>query len=254
MRSFSSYDEFDDSVKQHFERLEAQAKEHYRQAQEPNELLGQAREAIETYKKQHSSLYAGKFPKFPEVEHEERINHYRSERNRVLRTVQERARELYQETTAEADRAGEASVADILQGDARREANELLPLVDAEVSGLGGAPLLRRLQHVARNGSRAEQFAYLIAARKRARSSDASETLRYALAELEREATGEVREKARARHSERLEMLNGILDLCYLGINDANSVMGVLSKRHSVAEHASQSRQPSHSGGQIARG
>lgn len=250
MGSYSSYDEFDESVKQHFERLEAQTKEHYQREQEPNELLGQARQAIEQYKKNVSGLYSGKFTKFPEAEHEERMRHYRSERNKALRAVQERARELHEETAAEADQAGEASVSDVLKGDARREANELLGLVDAEVSGLGGAPLLTKLQHVARKGSRAEQFAYLIAARKRARSSDSSESLRYAIAELERVAVGEAREKARSSFDGRIERLGSVLDQCYLGLNDANSIHSVHNKRYSRPSNNA----PHLSGGMVARG
>src|SRR5215218_985321 len=126
-------------------------------------LRQRAKAAIAQYKRDHALLFDRRgFPRFPREEHDARVADLRTERNRELREIEERATEIFRH--AEAERAGQFTPDTVLTPLEQSFGLSRQPLVEADVASLSEQELAERLEGVLRDGSKTDRFMYRMAA------------------------------------------------------------------------------------------
>ncbi len=95
-------------------------------------LAAEVKSVIKWYEGETKNLYdrAG-FTKY--VDHQERLDHYKGERNRVLREIDEDAQEIHARIRGEADEIDQMSLLELLTSHEEDEAAAKMPLYQGQV-------------------------------------------------------------------------------------------------------------------------
>jgi hypothetical protein len=198
-------------------------------------LRREAEEVLSGYKKAVKALYRDGVAKYPDDRMEELQRHYKAERNRALKSIEEAANELAQEALREAELAAQFPPHGILAGHERSFVTSNLPLVEADVAALTVDELVARLRGVLHDSSPSTRLLYWQAAKKRQRelkesrrgTSSALTPLDEPLRQIDEALFGEERRRRGAPRRQLAEAAGKVAEKCLFGRHDAKSLYGV---------------------------
>ncbi len=138
------------------------------------ELKARAEAARDRFEEQRARLFRadGKTKVYSDAEHAERLAALRSERNRMLREVQQEAQADIDAAQKDLAALENGDPTTLLTAEELERANARRALVLDDVAVLTQEELVNRLTAVLHGGDRASVFVYLQAGRRRARETD----------------------------------------------------------------------------------